>query len=157
MAAGVRKISLPDLGKLPAFCHAAVAGDFIYVSGTLGTEGDSFKLVDGGTGPQTAQTLANIRRILQAAGADLGDVVKVNVFLTDLSTFGEMNEAYLGVFGDDPPARITVGSGVESTFTVRAPTRSKKDSRLPCSAPATAGTRGSTCERVHGGRWCLCW
>ena len=35
--------------------------------------------------------------------------MKVNVFLTDLSTFGEMNEAYLAVLGDDPPARITVG------------------------------------------------
>ena len=109
MSAPIKKIILPDLGRLPAFCHATVAGDFVYVSGTLGTRGDTFSLVDGGTGPQTSQTLANIRRILQAAGADLADVVKVNVFLTDLSTFAEMNEAYLKVFGDDPPARITVG------------------------------------------------
>jgi 2-iminobutanoate/2-iminopropanoate deaminase len=109
VGAPIKKIILPDLGRLPAFCHATVAGDFVYVSGTLGTRGDTFSLVDGGTGPQTSQTLANIRRILQAAGADLADVVKVNVFLTDLSTFAEMNEAYLKVFGDDPPARITVG------------------------------------------------
>ena len=109
MSAPIKKIILPDLGRLPAFCHATVAGDFVYVSGTLGTRGDTFSLVDGGTGPQTSQTLANIRRILQAAGADLADVVKVNVFLTDLGTFAEMNEAYLKVFGDDPPARITVG------------------------------------------------
>ncbi len=109
MSSTVQKITLPDLGRLPAFCHATVAGDFIYVSGTLGTEGSGFSLIEGGTGPQTAQTLANIRRILQAAGADLEDVVKVNVFLTDLGTFAEMNEAYLAVFGDDPPARITVG------------------------------------------------
>ncbi len=109
MVAHVQKINLPDLGRLPAFCHATVAGDFVYVSGTLGTRGDTFSLVEGGTGPQTAQTLGNIRRILQAAGADLADVVKVNVFLTDLGTFAEMNEAYLKVFGEDPPARITVG------------------------------------------------
>lgn len=109
MSAAIQKITLPDLGRLPAFCHATVANGFIYVSGTLGTEGEGFSLVDGGTGRQTAQTLANIRRILQAAGADLGDVMKVNVFLTDLGTFAEMNEAYLAVFGEDPPARITVG------------------------------------------------
>ena len=109
MSSAIQKINLPDLGRLPAFCHATVAGDFVYVSGTLGTEGESFRLVEGGTGPQTAQTLDNIRRILEAAGAGLSDVVKVNVFLTDLSTFAEMNEAYLAVFGEDPPARITVG------------------------------------------------
>ena len=109
MGDAIQKISLPDLGRLPAFCHASVAGDFIHVSGTLGTEGDSFSLVQGGTGPQTTQTLDNIRRILEAAGAGLADVVKVNVFLTDLGTFAEMNEAYLAVFGADPPARITVG------------------------------------------------
>ncbi len=109
MSDAIQKINLPDLGRLPAFCHATVAGDFIYVSGTLGTEGETFRLVEGGTGPQTAQTLDNIRRILEGAGAGLSDVVKVNVFLTDLSTFAEMNEAYLAVFGDDPPARITVG------------------------------------------------
>lgn len=105
----IKKINLPDLGRLPAFCHATVAGDFVYVSGTLGTRGDSFALVEGGTGPETSQTLANIRRILEAAGATLDDVMKVNVFLTDLGTFAEMNKAYLEVFGSDPPARITVG------------------------------------------------
>ena len=105
----LEKIIVPGLGRLPAFCHATVAGDTIYVSGTLGTVGEGFELVSGGTGPQTTQTLANIERILAAAGASLRDVAKVNVFLTDLGTFREMNEAYLKVFGDDPPARITVG------------------------------------------------
>ncbi len=81
----------------------------MYVSGTLGTRRDSFELVEGGTGPQTRQTLENIGAILAGVGASFADVVKVNVFLTDLATFGEMNEAYLAVLGDDPPARITVG------------------------------------------------
>ena len=106
---GARKVNVDGLGKLPAFCHAVVAGDFIYVSGTLGTKPDSFELVAGGTGPQTTQTLRNIETILQGCGAGLEHLIKVNVFLTDMSTFREMNEAYLAVFGDDPPARITVG------------------------------------------------
>ena len=106
---GIRKVNVEGLGRLPAFCHARVAGDFVYVSGTLGTRRDSFELVEGGTGPQTRQTLENIGAILAGVGASFADVVKVNVFLTDLATFGEMNEAYLAVLGDDPPARITVG------------------------------------------------
>lgn len=103
------KINLPTLGRLPAFCHAVVAGDFIYVSGTLGTEGDSLALVPGGTGPETAQTLRNIEAILAGCGATLADLVKVNVYLADIGTFAEMNAAYLAVLGGDPPARITVG------------------------------------------------
>ncbi|MFQ5697124.1 MAG: RidA family protein [Myxococcota bacterium] len=105
----IRRINAPDLGRLRAFSHASIAGDFIYVSGTLGTREGSFELTEGGTGPQTAQTLANLRRALNAAGADLEDVVKVNVFLVDMGTFAEMNAAYLEVFPSEPPARITVG------------------------------------------------
>ena len=105
----VRQVNVPGVARLPAFSHAVVAGDFIYVSGTLGTKPDSMELVEGGAGPQTTQTLRNIAAILQACGASLADLVKVNVFLADIQTFSEMNEAYLAVMGPDPPARITVG------------------------------------------------
>ena len=104
-----RKVTVPGLARLNTFCHAVVAGDTIYVSGSLGTQSDSMELVDGGTGPQTTQVLRNIERILAECGAGLGDLVKVNVFLADMGRFGEMNEAYRAVMGDDPPARITVG------------------------------------------------
>ncbi len=102
-------INAEAVGRLPAFSHAAVAGDFIFVSGTLGTKSRSFDLAEGGTGPQTRQTLRNIGAILSASGASLQDVVKVNVYLTDMATFGEMNKAYCEFFESDPPARITVG------------------------------------------------
>jgi len=104
-----RKVTVDGVGKLKAFCHAVVAGDFIYVSGTLGTKPSSFDLVDGGTGPETRQTLRNIETILVGCDASLEDLVKLNVFLADIETFGEMNTAYLEVLGDAPPARITVG------------------------------------------------
>jgi len=105
----IQKVTVDGLAKLPAFCHAVIAGDFIYVSGTLGALPNSMTLIEGGTGPETTQTMRNIEIILQACGATLADVVKVNVFLADMSTFGEMNTAYLAVMGEDPPARITVG------------------------------------------------
>lgn len=103
------KVNVPGLAQLPAFCHAVVAGDFIYVSGTLGTKPNSMDLVEGGTGPQTRQTLQNIAKILEACAASLDDLVKVNVFLADINTFAAMNDAYLAEIGDNPPARITVG------------------------------------------------
>jgi 2-iminobutanoate/2-iminopropanoate deaminase len=74
--------------------------------------------VDGGTGPQTTQTLRNIERVLQAVGLGLGQVVKMNVYLADMSDFQEMNEAYIAVIGDSPPARITVG-GVDLALGAR--------------------------------------
>jgi 2-iminobutanoate/2-iminopropanoate deaminase len=103
------KVNIEGLGKLPAFCHAVVAGDFIYVSGTLGTKAGGLELVEGGTRAETAQTLRNIETILKGCGASLADLVKVNVFLKNMSTFAEMNAAYLEIIGSDPPARITVG------------------------------------------------
>ena len=105
----MRKITVPGLARLPSFCHAVEAGGFLHVSGTLGTLGDSFELAPGGTGPQTTRALRNIEAILAHSGASLSRLVKVNVFLADLADFPQMNEAYLAMIGDDPPARITVG------------------------------------------------
>lgn len=102
-------VSAEGLGRLPQFSHATVAGELIFVSGTLGTQREGFELAPGGTGPETTQTLRNIQTILRAAGADLVDVVKVSVYLRDMSTFAEMNRAYGEFFPEDPPARITVG------------------------------------------------
>ena len=104
-----KNIVVDGLARLPVFCHATIAGDFIYVSGTLGTIPGAMDLVEGGTGPQTTQTLRNIETILHECGASLADLVKVNVFVADIETFAEMNAAYSAVIGEDPPARITVG------------------------------------------------
>ena len=103
------RINAPGLGRLPAFSHATRAGDTIWVSGTLGTKEGSFELVEGGMAAQTSQTLRNIQSILAASGASFADVVKMNVFVTDMALFPEMNRAYLEFFPEEPPARITVG------------------------------------------------
>jgi 2-iminobutanoate/2-iminopropanoate deaminase len=105
----MEKIVVEGLARVPSFSHAVVAGDYVHVAGSLGTLGGTTELVDGGAGPQTTQTLRNIEKILEAVGLGLGDVVKMNVYLSDMSRFDEMNEAYMAVIGDSPPARITVG------------------------------------------------
>jgi 2-iminobutanoate/2-iminopropanoate deaminase len=104
-----RTVNVEGLWRLPAFPHATVAGDHVYVSGSLGTVDESGGLAPGGTGPETVQALRNIERILAACEATLDDVVKVSVFLADISTGSEMSEAYLSVFSEHQPSRITVG------------------------------------------------
>lgn len=104
-----RRINAAEVGRLPVFSHAVRAGDFLFLSGMLGTRGDAFELADGGVGPQTQQALENIAKILAAAGAGFEDLVNLKVFLVDMTRFREMNEAYRAFFPSDPPSRITVG------------------------------------------------
>lgn len=116
-ARGGKKIVADRVGRLPYFSHASIVGDLIFVSGTLGTlphdpESDvGLRLISGGIGPETRQTLENIRQILRTAGADLEDVAKVSVYVTDMANFSVMNEVYAEFFPVDagPPARITLG------------------------------------------------
>src|ERR1700761_3250038 len=103
-----RRVNVEGVPRLPAFSHAVQVDDHVYVAGTLGTDID-LNLVDDGAHGQTLQALAYIKRILEECGASLDDVVKVNAYMTDMSQFEEMNDAYVSVFGDKPPARITVG------------------------------------------------
>lgn len=83
----MRKVVGEGITKRLSFCHAVVAGDFIYVSGTLGSKPNSLEWVEGGTGPLTAQTLRNMKKTLSACGASFQDVVKMNVFLTAIGRF----------------------------------------------------------------------
>ena len=105
----IKRVNVDGLLKLAAFSHAVMAGDFIYVSGSLGTMGETMDLAPGGTSGETKQVLNNIEAILSACGASMRDVVKMNVFLSDMDTFAEMNTVYMEIMGDEPPARITVG------------------------------------------------
>ena len=105
----LQKVNVDGVARLPGFCHAVIAGQQVFVSGMLGAKPGILELADGGVAAQTTQAIRNIEEILAACGASLADVVKVNVYLTDMTEFPAMNEAYLAAIGDDPPARITVG------------------------------------------------
>ncbi len=90
------------------YSHAVRAGDFIFVSGQgpIDPKTNQWKLGDAAS--ETRQTLENVRTILRAAGAELGDVVKCSVFLTDIGDFAAMNQVYAEFFGEVRPARTTV-------------------------------------------------
>ncbi len=105
----MRRVNAESVVRLPAFCHAVEAGDFVFVSGTLGTMDGVLQLVDGGIAAETRQLLRNFSTILEACGASLSDIIKVQVYLADLESFQEMNAVYVEIMGEEPPARITVG------------------------------------------------
>lgn len=96
----------PDL----PFSAVTRLGDTLYVSGQVGIDPTSKQVVEGGIEAQTRQTLQNLERALALANATLADVVKVNVFLTDMNDFKAFNGVYREFFPQDPPSRTTVGS-----------------------------------------------
>lgn len=84
------------------------ASSMVFCSGQLGTDPKSGELALG-VAAQTAAAIANMKGVLEAAGLGLGNVVKVTVFMADLSEFDEMNREYSKHFKPPYPARSTVG------------------------------------------------
>ncbi len=104
-----REVIRPEgVPGLRFFSPAIRTGDLIFLSGAVGAKPGTLELVEGGTGPETTMALTHLQTVLQAAGADMGDVVKCTVFIADIDDFTEMNEAYAAFFPEDPPARSTV-------------------------------------------------
>jgi len=99
-------IIMPNAASSP-LSSAVRAGDFIFVSGTGGVVDKDGKELKG-IKAQTKQTLENMKRVLEAAGSSLSDVVKVNVFIANADDFAQMNEIYIDYFTKDCPARSTV-------------------------------------------------
>ncbi|KAK0115579.1 hypothetical protein ONS95_000146 [Cadophora gregata] len=94
---------------LPFFSQAIKCNGMVYCSGSIGMDPVAAKLVEGGVEKRTEQALANLSAVLTAAGSSIDNVVKVNVFLTDMKDFAAMNEVYAKVFSKDPkPVRTCV-------------------------------------------------
>jgi 2-iminobutanoate/2-iminopropanoate deaminase len=107
-----RKIVTTERAPRPVgpYSQAVVAGNTIYVAGQGPFDPGTRKIVEGGFEQHAVQTFENVKAIVEAAGATLGDVVKVNVYLTDLANFTKMNEIYTRYFKSDFPVRTTVGT-----------------------------------------------
>lgn len=85
------------------------AGDFIFISGQLPINPANGEINKGCIKEQTKLVIENIKAILEAAGCTLDAAVMVQVFMTDLSKFQEMNEMYSEYFGTSIPSRVAVG------------------------------------------------
>jgi 2-iminobutanoate/2-iminopropanoate deaminase len=98
----------PSALALP-FSVAVRGGGLLYFSGLVATDPVTDELIEGGVAEQTEQVLRNLATALAMAGKDLGDVVRVGVYLTDMSQFAAMNEVYRRHFTEPYPARTAIG------------------------------------------------
>jgi 2-iminobutanoate/2-iminopropanoate deaminase len=101
---------IPDVPKVVGpYSQLSIAGDTIYLSGQLPLDPKTGKLVRGTIEEQTEQVFNNIEAVLKGVGLGLIDVARSSVYLTDMSTFPNMNAIYAKRFGDNKPARETIG------------------------------------------------
>ena len=90
------------------YSQAISWGDLVFVSGQIPIDPVTGQVVEGDVAVQTERVLLNLAAILEAAGTNLGQVLKTTVYLRDLNDFGKMNEAYARFLPQQPPARATV-------------------------------------------------
>src|ERR1700753_1757670 len=90
-----------------AFPQAAIGGNFIFVSGTPGLDGETGKGVSDNFEEQTRQSFKNIQIILEEAGSSLEKVVKTTIFMVTGNDFSVINKVYGEFFPENPPARST--------------------------------------------------
>jgi 2-iminobutanoate/2-iminopropanoate deaminase len=99
--------------QLPAsglpFSVGVRGGGLLFLSGQVAQDPATGELVDSDIAQQADQILRNIAATLAAIGKDLDDVIRVGVYLTDMSQFGAMNEAYRRHFAEPYPARTAIG------------------------------------------------
>lgn len=104
----------PEGTKIPTvpLTHGIRKGNILQVAGQVAFDPTTNEIVGDTVTEQTRQVMRNVRRVLEAGGATLDDVVMCRVYLTDTAHFGEMNDAYREFFEESFPARTTVYVGL---------------------------------------------
>ncbi len=94
---------------LGPYVHGIRAGELLFCSGQLGLDPRTGELAGLTAGEQTGRCLENLAAVCDAAGTTLGNAVRLTIYLTDMSSYGEVGEVYGSFFEHDPPARVAVG------------------------------------------------
>jgi 2-iminobutanoate/2-iminopropanoate deaminase len=101
----IPKISIPD----SPFNHVVKAGDFLFLTSQLSTDLETGKILIGDIDKQTEKALENIKFLLESCNATMDDIVKVIIYMRDVSDFDKMNQVYREYFRKgQEPARVTV-------------------------------------------------
>jgi reactive intermediate/imine deaminase len=107
----MRKKTIKTL-KAPAaigpYSQGIVCGDLLFCAGQIPLDPSTGSMVDGDFLSEARQVVSNIKAVLEAGNSSLERVVRLDVYLTDLTLFPEINSYLEGVFPVDPPARVTV-------------------------------------------------
>lgn len=96
------------IGTYSQAIRVRTGGDTVYLSGQIGLDPNTMQMVEG-IDAQIRQVFANLQAVTAASGGDLGDIVKLNIFLTDLENFALVNEIMAKHFVQPYPARAAVG------------------------------------------------
>ena len=91
------------------YSQAVKSGNTVYLSGQIPLDPVTMTLVDGDMSAQITRVFDNLQAVARAAGGELSDIVKLNIFLTDLSHFALVNEIMSKYFEQPYPARAAVG------------------------------------------------
>ena len=91
------------------YSQAVRHGDTVYLSGQIPIDPATQQLVTGDIADQIHRVFQNLRAVCQAAGSDLGGIVKLNVYMTDLGIFAAVNQVMAEYFEQPYPARAAVG------------------------------------------------
>ena len=103
-------ISTPSAPQaIGTYSQAIKVDNTVYLSGQIALDPSSMEVVEGDISAQIHQVFTNLRAVAQAAGGDLADIVKLNVYLTDLGDFPIVNEIMAKYFSQPYPARAAVG------------------------------------------------
>src|SRR3954454_23251832 len=114
------------------YSHAVVSNGLVFCSGQVPLDPDSGQLVEGSVGDRTRRCLENLSVVAAAAGANLADAVRMGIYLIDMSTLKEVNEAFDAYFESKSPARSTdgmaalrLGTDVERNAVIALPDRGR--------------------------------
>ena len=91
------------------YSHAVAHGGLVFCSGQVPLDPATGKLVEGSLGEQTSRCLDNLSVVCAAAGTTLASAVRCGIYVTDIATFKEVNDAYGAYFPEAPPARTLIG------------------------------------------------
>jgi 2-iminobutanoate/2-iminopropanoate deaminase len=91
------------------YVHAVRAGGLLFCSGQIPLDPRTGELKGATPADQAGRCLENLAAVCDAAGATLGDAVKLTIYLTDMSAFTAVNEVYASFFESNPPARVAIG------------------------------------------------
>ena len=91
------------------YSQAIKAGNTVYLSGQIPLVPATMQMVEGGFEAEAVQVFENLKAVCEAAGGSLADIVKLNIFLTDLGNFATVNEVMGRYFQQPYPARAAIG------------------------------------------------
>ncbi len=101
---GIRRLSLSDVPRAGSYSHSVSVGNILFISGQLGVSSETKKDFRA----QFNLAMSNIKKICQANGTGLENILKMVVYISNASYFDEMNKIFSEIFEDYPPVRTTI-------------------------------------------------